>query len=129
MMVDGKPNENSFGNSWFELGICIVSTLTNNIINNIDNNNNITISSKLLFENGDNVGNDIELLTNPSNLKLDNSDGTIRFNVKIDTLSMYHDNRQFKIVFSVNDSPKHINSVTTNPFRLVYVLYYIFIHF
>ena len=47
----------------------------------------------------------------------------VKFKVKIDTLSMYHDNRQFKIVFSVFDAPKHINSCTTMPFRLVYVVF------
>ena len=126
MLADGSPNDNCFGNSWFELGVCIAtSSNADDIYSNFDES--VSISPKLVFENGD-TGTDIELITDPKELEIE-SDGTLRFNVKINTLSMYHDNRQFKIVFSVKDAPKHINSVTTKPFRLVYVFVFYLLFF
>ena len=116
MLGDGIPCPNCFGNAWFDMGIHVVSVYNESPCTSI---NSISILPKLVFENGD-TASEIEMHTDPKQLKII-QDGMVRFKVKIDTLSMYHDNRQFKIVFSVFNAPKHINSCTTTPFRLVYV--------
>ena len=116
MLADGVPCPNCFGNAWFDMGIHVVSVYNETPYSSI---NSISIVPKLVFENGD-TASEIEMHTDPKQLKII-EDGMVRFKVKIDTLSMYHDNRQFKIVFSVVNAPKHINSCTTTPFRLVYV--------
>eukprot|EP00484_Ammonia_sp_Unknown_P005938 CAMPEP_0197073024 /NCGR_PEP_ID=MMETSP1384-20130603/210395_1 /TAXON_ID=29189 /ORGANISM="Ammonia sp." /LENGTH=861 /DNA_ID=CAMNT_0042511849 /DNA_START=108 /DNA_END=2697 /DNA_ORIENTATION=- len=61
----------------------------------------------------------INFTTAPSALYI-NSSGQCKFTVQIDTYSMYHDNRAFKLVFNLSDSAtRHIRPCETKPFRLV----------
>lgn len=85
------------------------------------------LSVQLVFEDGQqidtesNQNNNIKFRTSPKNLFID-SNGSCDFTVHIETYSMFHDNRAFKLVFNLGESAtRHIRPCETKPFRLVYV--------
>jgi len=82
------------------------------------------LSVQLVFEDGQQIDtesnqNNIKFKTSPKDLYID-SKGSCHFTVHIDTYSMFHDNRAFKLVFNLGDSAtRHIRPCETKPFRLV----------
>ena len=101
--------QNHFGKSWFQLQIN-VDPLCNNLEKQL-------INIQLLFEDGEQTTN-IKFITNPNKLILIN--GECKFKIKIDTYSMYHDNRAFKFYFNLTENAtRHIRPCETKPFRLV----------
>ena len=113
---NAKPNENEFGNDWINMSLNLISS------KGVDKSfKEVFISCQLLYENGD-VTNNIQYHTNPNPIKL--TKGQCNFKIKIDTLSMYNDNRSYKIVFSVsNNIGRHVEDYTTKAFKLVFSLY------
>ena len=110
--------ENEFGNDWFDIELNVVSE--KGIEKKLDD---MKIKCVLLYENGD-VANAIKVHTNPYPLIL--MKGVCKFKIKIDTLSMYNDNRSYKIVFSVsNNIGKHIEDYTTSSFKLVLSIHFL----
>ena len=86
------------------------------------------LSVQLVFEDGQQIDtesnqNNISFRTSPDALLID-SEGQCHFTVHIETYSMFHDNRAFKLVFNLGDTAtRHIRPCETKPFRLVYVHY------
>jgi len=82
------------------------------------------LSVQLVFEDGQQIDtesnqNHIAFRTSPDELLID-SDGHCHFSVHIDTYSMFHNNRAFKLVFNLADTAtRHIRPTETKPFRLV----------
>jgi len=109
--------QNHFGYAPFELSI----TVEPQPITDLDEQ---PIAVQLVFEDGqqidmDNNKNRIEFHTHPSTLRL-STNGACNCKVQIDTYSMFHDNRAFKLVFNVSDhATRHIRACETKPFRLV----------
>jgi len=106
--------EIEYGNDWIDVEINLV---TNNdaICTEFQN---INVYTQLLYRNGD-MTNNVMYNTIPNNIVM--CDGVCNFKIKINTLSLYHLNRDFKLVFSTdpNETGKHINDYTTNSFKLV----------
>ena len=87
------------------------------------------LNVQLVFEDGqqidsNNSKNSIQFHTIPQSLQLDRN-GQCKFTVQIDTHSMFHENRAFKLVFNLaENATRHIRPCETKPFRLVYVIRY-----
>eukprot|EP01084_Bolivina_argentea_P265201 449431_1 len=109
---------NHFGYSPFELIVRVEP--------NISNLEPQPLNVQLVFEDGEqidiknkNARNTISCSTSPSKLLI-NKFGECKFKITINTYSMFHDNKPFKLVFKLSDSAtRHIIPCETHPFRLV----------
>eukprot|EP01084_Bolivina_argentea_P272123 463228_1 len=109
---------NHFGYSQFELKISLNPAIKNKKFDPQP------LTVKLVFEDGkqidsENKQNKIPFKTTPKSLFI-NKNGECKFNVQIDTYSIYNDNKAFKLVFKLSaKASRHIGSCETKPFHLV----------
>eukprot|EP01083_Nonionella_stella_P012429 35280_1 len=107
--------QNHFGYALFDLTIT-VKPQTNDLEPQ-------PLAVQLVFEDGQQIDlqnskNNIQFETNPSKLFIDKN-GHCKFSVTINTYSMFHDNRAFKLIFMTEGATRHIRPCETKPFRLV----------
>eukprot|EP01084_Bolivina_argentea_P207349 353776_1 len=115
-VISSNHLSNHFGYSPFELTIKVEPQ-----ISNLEPQ---PINIQLVFEDGQQIDitnekNNINFQTVPKTLCI-NKSGECKFTVQIDTYSMFHDNKAFKLVFNVKENAtRHIIPIETQPFRLV----------